>query len=76
MPALETITVEIPAERPEGVTKWIREFLREQKERGEREAFRELVRIIIHEDGPADNRSKEKATERYVGDAAWEWCED
>ncbi len=63
-PSLETITLDVIESSCIG--NWIGELLREQKERGEWEEFRELL-------------VKEKRSgvmNKYVGDAAISWCEN
>lgn len=67
-PALETITVDI-FKSTYTTDRWIGTMLRKQKDRGEWEAFRELIIATV------DEESGEKMMKIYVGDDALAWCE-
>ncbi len=66
-PALQTITVDM-FKTDYAIEEWVGTTLRKQKERGEWEAFRELIITVV------DEGSGEKVTETYFGDDALAGC--
>ncbi len=65
LPVLETITLDMPD--ASDVAEWVEKYLKNLKDQGELDGFRELV---VMEDVGLDGRRKVS----YLGDEALDWC--